>query len=238
MTAQKSFKRLVRARMARTGESYTAARAQLLAGSAGPAGSSAGGAVPKLVCSDERIRERTGRGWEDWFALLDGWGAPELPHTEIARRVAAELDLDPLAWNVQAVVTSFEWTRGMREVGQRVGSAGFVASASKTIAAGAEEVFMAVADPSRRAGWLEDVELSERTATKPTSARFDVGDGSTRLLVTVTAKGTSKSTIAVEQSRLSSQDEREQRKAFWRDALGTLKVQLEADAVADAEAGR
>ena len=34
MTVQKSFKRLVRARMAKTGESYAAARAQLLAGAA------------------------------------------------------------------------------------------------------------------------------------------------------------------------------------------------------------
>ena len=32
MTVQKSFKRLVRKRMTKTGESYTAARAQLLAG--------------------------------------------------------------------------------------------------------------------------------------------------------------------------------------------------------------
>lgn len=32
MTVQKSFKRLVRARMAKTGESYTAARARLFRG--------------------------------------------------------------------------------------------------------------------------------------------------------------------------------------------------------------
>src|SRR5690606_1895404 len=90
MTTQKSFKRLVRARMAKTGESYTAARAQLLAGAdhASAADAVTGEAVPKLVCPDERIRERTGRGWEEWFALLDEWGAPNMSHTEIARRVA------------------------------------------------------------------------------------------------------------------------------------------------------
>jgi hypothetical protein len=54
MTVQKSFKRLVRARMAKTGESYTAARAQLLAG---VDRGSTHEELPQLACSDERIRE-------------------------------------------------------------------------------------------------------------------------------------------------------------------------------------
>ena len=57
MTVQKSFKRLVRARMAKTGERYTAARAQLLAGV--DEGRYADREIPQLACSDERIRERT-----------------------------------------------------------------------------------------------------------------------------------------------------------------------------------
>ena len=77
MTVQKSFKRLVRARMAKTGESYTVARAQLLA-RVGPAPGKQE-EVPWLACSEERIRERTGRGWEEWFDLLDSW----------ARRISA-----------------------------------------------------------------------------------------------------------------------------------------------------
>ena len=71
MTRQKSFKRLVRARMEKTGESYTAARAALLAGDEPQRASVA------LATSDEAIRERTGRGWEEWFDLLDEWGAAE-----------------------------------------------------------------------------------------------------------------------------------------------------------------
>ena len=66
MTRQKSFKRLVRTRMEKTGESYTAARAMLLAADE-PDGA-------WLATSDETIRERTGRGWEEWFDLLDDVG--------------------------------------------------------------------------------------------------------------------------------------------------------------------
>src|ERR1700753_159576 len=114
MTEHKSFKRLVRARMEKTGESYTTARARVLR-----ADEPATAPALRLATSDERIRERTGRGWEEWFAALDEWGATERPHREIARWLAEQQGLDPLAWNVQAVVSSYELTRGVREVGER-----------------------------------------------------------------------------------------------------------------------
>jgi hypothetical protein len=87
MTRQRSFKRLVRARMEKTGESYTAARAVLLAAET-PA--------PALATSDAAIRERTGRGWEEWFDALDEWGGGERSHREIARWVGEQLGVVPL----------------------------------------------------------------------------------------------------------------------------------------------
>jgi hypothetical protein len=69
MTSQRSFKRLVRARMEKTGESYAAARATLLAAEEPKATEG-----PALSMSDEAIRSKTGRGWEQWFDLLDEWG--------------------------------------------------------------------------------------------------------------------------------------------------------------------
>jgi hypothetical protein len=57
--------------------------------------------------SDEAIRRRTGRGWEEWFDLLDEWGAAERPHREIARWVAEQLGIEPLVWDAQAVTTSY-----------------------------------------------------------------------------------------------------------------------------------
>jgi hypothetical protein len=222
MTVQKSFKRLVRARMAKTGESYTAARAQLLAG---VDQGSTHEELPQLACSDERIRERTGRGWEEWLDLLDSWGAQSMGHSEIVRRVG---ELPGVAgWDTQAVAMSFERARGKRAVGERIGGDGFVATASKTITAGAEQVFMAFVDPSRRAVWLPEAVLSERMVSKPKAARFDVGDGTSRLLVTVEPKGPAKSTVVLEHSKLADADEREARKTYWRHALATLQTELE-----------
>jgi len=71
MTRHKSFKRLVRSRMEKTGESYTAARASLL-GAEEPKATER----PPLTTSEEAIRRRTGRGWEEWFDMLDEWGRP------------------------------------------------------------------------------------------------------------------------------------------------------------------
>ena len=110
MTTQRSFKRLVRSRMEKTGESYTAARAQLLAATSRSA--------PRSLTSDETIRERTGRGWEEWFDLLDEWGAAERTHREIARWLAEQQGVHPLAWNVQAIVEQLRAHPRGRPVGE------------------------------------------------------------------------------------------------------------------------
>jgi hypothetical protein len=213
MTRQKSFKRLVRARMEKTGESYTAARSMLLSAND----------TTWLATTDEAIRERTRRGWEEWFDQLDEWGAEDMTHRDIARRVAAELAIDPLAWNAQAITMSYERTRGMRAAGERPD--GFAITAQKTVPVPAERLFDAFTDAALRAQWLPEDQLRERTATKPKSARFDWADGATRVNVTFIAKG-ERSTVALEHSRLADTDEADRMKAFWRERLSTLKAQL------------
>src|SRR5262249_19542391 len=88
------------------GESYAAARAKLLAAN----GKAADGVT--LTMSDEAIRTRTGRGREEWFDLLDDWGAAERSHTEIARWINKEQGLD--GWSSQSVTVSYERAGGGR----------------------------------------------------------------------------------------------------------------------------
>ena len=220
MTEHKSFKRLVRARMAKTGESYTAARAMLLRGE-----EPAGAAEVRLATSDEKIRERTGRGWEEWFGMLDEWGAAGRSHRETARWLAEQQGLHPLAWNVQAVASSYERARGLREPGEK--NDGFAITASKTVGVPVERLYDAFVDDSLRTDWLPDGQLSARTATKPRSARFDWGEGQTRVNVTFLAKGENKSTIALEHRRMASADEAKRMKNYWRTSFAALKGELE-----------
>jgi hypothetical protein len=220
MTRQRSFKRLVRSRMEKTGESYTAARANLLT-----ATEPAVAEQPRLATSDEEIRRRTGRGWEEWFDLLDEWGAAERPHREIARWVAEQQGIHPLAWNAQAVVGGYELARGLRVVGEFPD--GFRVSVSKTVAVPVERLFDAFVDDALRERWLPGGDLRERTATRPRSARFDWGDGATRVHVTFAAKDDAKSTVSIQHIRLADAAEAERTRALWRERVATLKEVLE-----------
>ena len=218
MTAHKSFKRLVRSRMEKTGESYTAARARLLAGDEPQRIS--------LATSDEAIRERTGRGWEEWFDLLDEWGAADKTHREIARWLAGQQGIHPLAWNAQAIAGSYERARRGRQVGQH--EDGFTVTATKTVAVPVERLYAAFVDSSVRRRWLPDGELRERTVIEPRSARFDWGDGATRVHVAFAAKGDAKSTAALSHERLPDGAEAERMKTFWRERVAGLKEVLES----------
>lgn len=218
MTRQRSFKRLVRSRMEKTGESYTAARRSLLA-----AGEPKATTGPMLTVSDEVIRRRTGRGWEEWFDLLDNFGAVERPHSEIARWLASEHGID--GWSSQSVTVSYERARALRAVGERPD--GFSVTASRTVAVPVDRLYHAFVDESVRERWLPDGDLRERTASKPKSARFDWGDGETRVIVGFIPKGEAKSTVALEHARLADGEEAERMRAYWRDRVAALKEMLE-----------
>lgn len=219
MTTQKSFKRLVRARMEKTGQSYTAARAALLRADGPP--QDADGSV--FTVSDAVIRRRTGRGWEEWLDLLDAWGAVDRRHGEITGWLAEEHEAD--GWSSQSIAVSYERARGLRGVGER--HDGFAASATKTVAVPVERLYDAFTDDRLRARWLPAGELRRRTATRPRSARYDWADGSTRVIVSFEGKGETKSTIALSHERIADAAQAQQLKAYWRERVAALKELLE-----------
>jgi uncharacterized protein YndB with AHSA1/START domain len=217
MTRQKTFKRLVRSRMEKTGESYTSARSALLT----PEDPKAAGVV--LPMSDEGMVRRTGRGWEEWFDLLDEWGARDRPHKEIAEYVREEAGAD--GWSSQAVTVGYERARKLRAVGEK--DDGFAISASKTVAVAVERLYDAFVDESERRLWMPDADLRERVATRPKGARFDWGEGPTRVLVGFEAKGDAKSLVALQHVKLADAEEADRMKALWRERLSALKEMLE-----------
>jgi uncharacterized protein YndB with AHSA1/START domain len=224
MTRQKSFKQSVRARMEKTGESYSEARRQLLAKAERRAESATVEGYEELM-SDEAIRRRTGKRWGEWFAILDASGAVDRKHGEIAAWLSEKHGVD--GWSAQSLTVGYERARGLRASGERPGG-GFSATASKTIAVPVERLFETFTDESERRRWLPDGNLRERTSTSPKSARFDWEDGSTRVIVGFEAKGDAKSLVALEHERLPDADSAEEMKAFWRERLTALKERLEA----------
>jgi hypothetical protein len=201
MTTQKTFKRRVRARMAKTGESYTSARRMLI--EARPA--------------DEKVIAATGRGWNAWFARLDHAGAVSWGHTAMARWLREEHGVP--SWWSQSITVAFEQARGLRVPGQVAG--GFTANASRTIGVPVPRLFEAWDDVALGLG------LRLRTATAPRSSRWDYVDGASRVLVGFEAVGETRSRIALSHERLSGSEELEEMKRFWRERLLELKASLE-----------
>ena len=218
MTSHRSFKRLVRARMAKTGESYMAARSSLLA-AADPVSSD----LPALTMSDTAIERRTGRGWEAWFDILDDGGMSDRSHTEIARWLTATQGID--GWSSQAVTVGYERARGRRAVGERPD--GFSISASKTVGVPVERLFDAVVDDAERATWLPDGGLRTRTTIRPRSARFDWDDGTTRVNVGFTPKDDGRSVVTLAHERIADAAEADRMKGFWRERFAVLRAALE-----------
>jgi hypothetical protein len=226
MTRQKSFKAGVRSRMAKTGERYTAARRQLIERTSRAEGSPATEArdnVPEMLTSDEAIRDGTGRGWDEWFAILDAWGATEHSHPEIARWLVEEQGL--AGWWAQSITVGYERARGMRAKHQT--ASGFSISVNRTVAVSAERLSDAFTDAALRQRWLPGTELTERTSRRARSARFDwPGDGSV-VVVGFTAKGADKTQVGLVHEKLPDSQAAERMKAFWRERLGVLKGLLE-----------
>lgn len=238
MTKQKSFKGRVRARMDKTSESYTTARRQLLAKAgakadpeaptqpAEPAATPPGDAPEaKRPYSEQAIRANTGRGWDEWFALLDEWGGAERPHPEIVRWLVGEHGVP--GWWAQGVTVGYERARGLRAPGQRRGGL-FEVNASKTVAVPVDRLYEAFTDPALRERWLPGAPVEVRSAQPAKSFRANWGDGSTRLVVWFTARGESKSQAALVHERLPDAGTADKLKLFWRERMAALKQLLEA----------
>ena len=172
------------------------------------------------------IRRATGRDYDEWFALLDQWGAPGRPFREISDWLTGEHDVS--RWWAQKLIVEYEQARGLRPPGIRPDGT-FTVGATKTVAVPVERLFHAVVDPQQRERWLPGAMLRQRAARPQRSARFDWADDDTRISVTFEAKSDTKSQLALQHERLPDPQTAQQTKTFWQQRLTVLKAELEAD---------
>jgi hypothetical protein len=177
--------------------------------------------MPRI--GDATVREKTGNGWKEWFALLDHAGAAQRPHAEVARSLVEEHGLS--GWWSQSVTIEYELARGLRDEHERPD--GFQVGATRTIAATRAEVWRAWEAEAVRERWLPGAKLEVRTATKPKTMRLDWGDGG-HLAVYLDESG-EKTRLAVQHEQLPDWEAAERWKAFWRERVGALKDLLEKE---------
>jgi Domain of unknown function (DUF4287) len=213
MTESKHLKRRVRERMAKTGERYAAARAQVVAKAAEPEPEAAPEAPP--ATSPGAVRAATGRDLRDWYALLDEHEATAWSHTEMARWLREEQGV--AGWWAQSVTVSYERARGLRQVHET--SRGFEAGASRTIGLPAAELFGALHER------MSAEAVGVRTATPPRSARYDLPEG--RMHLVVEPKDEGRATVFLVHHKLAGAEAVERHKARWRAWLAEAKAELE-----------
>jgi uncharacterized protein YndB with AHSA1/START domain len=226
MTRQKSFKERIRARMDKTGESYATARRQLIEKSeAEQRKRKTPQSVSPVRTNDEALRAATGRTYNEWFKLLDKWGAKEQKHREIARWLSGEQGVD--GWWSQHVTVAYEQERGLRAPGQRPDGT-YSVSASKTVDVAVKTLYEAFHDEETRAHWLGEFELVVRSTRPSKSMTAAWEDTSTRLTVSFEPKGSGKSVVALAHERIPDARQADDLKTFWRERLVLLKKMLES----------
>ena len=248
MPREKDLKRLVRARMKKTGEAYSAARAHILksprrksrpagdtvsrltppAAPAAPASPAAPAAPTQKQyaelagMSNAIILEKTGRTWEDWVHVLDGHGADRLAHSEIAKILSTRYKVP--SWWTQMVTVGYERLKGLRARGQRRDGT-YEASKSRTFDVPVATLFEAWADAKIRRRWLDEPGVMVRTATAPKSMRLGWPD-STIIAVGFTAKGPAKSAVALAHTKLPDRETADRLKRYWTERLDELRKEV------------
>jgi len=220
VTINKDFKKLVRARMQKTGESYAAARAQLMAEPPPP---DVDEYADLAGMSDQAVRKKTGKTWLQWTQALDPLGARDMDHTAIAALVRQRWP-DMGGWWAQTVTVGYERIRGLREVGQLC-TGSFAASKSKTFKVPIGTLYAAFAAEEVRDRWMGEP-TAVRTAHPDRSMRLTWPDG-TIVAFWFTDKGPGKCSVSVQHDKLDSQERRELEKEQWGERLSDLKALLD-----------
>lgn len=235
MTVDKDRKRIIRARMQKTGESYTAARAQILTinqktSKTQTAPAAAVAAAPRVDyaalagMSDDKVSAKTGRTWQEWMRALDADGAAKMPHGEIAALVSGTHGVG--SWWSQTVTVGYERIKGLRERGQRRDGA-YEAGKTKTFDVPAKTLFDAWASDTARRRWLKGVKTTVRTATSPKTVRLQ-WPGNTIVVIGITPKGETKSVVSVVHTKLLDKAASDAVKKEWTTHLDALSTFLTA----------
>lgn len=219
MPKNKDLKRLIRARMTKTGESYTTARMHLLADEL---------PLPRdyekvAGVSDEAVRNATGRDWRSWAEILDAADASQWPHARIARWLV-ETHGVPSWWN-QTVTVAYERFRGLREIGQRRGG-GYDVGRTRTVAVPLEHLRRAFEDDRFRDRWLHDIVLDRVPSRSTRSLRFRTPEGGT-VVAWFEPKTGDKASVSVQLEGLESREAADAAREAWGRRLDALKGLLE-----------
>ncbi|MCW3077024.1 MAG: hypothetical protein JWO32_1633 [Bacteroidetes bacterium] len=179
----------------------------------------------RKIITDKLVVEKTGKTLEEWFMVLDEKGAKQFTTKEIYKLVNHLKGLEALGeWNQNLLATSYQWSRGIRERGQKEN--GFEISVSKTIHVPVHQLYNAMIHEQTRKKWLKE-KIIIKKATENKSARITWNDGSSALSIDFYTKAQDKTQIVIQHLKIKNSDEAASLKEFWSERLENLKKLLE-----------
>lgn len=183
------------------------------------------GWVAEPESSDEVIKAKTGRGWDEWVALIDAGPGRDAGHTAIATWLREAHDVHP--WWAQGVTVGYERITGIRLPGQMPDGT-FTVSRSRTLPGSVAAMRALLLDDGARAGLLPRLRSRLRSSPTAKQLRFDLvddasGDGAGVLAVSVDeAKSGVK--LVITHEKLPSMPAADEWKALWSGWITDLEL--------------
>ena len=174
--------------------------------------------------SDEAVKAKTGKTWEEWFRILDAAKAKTMTHTQIASHLHEDLSVP--GWWCQMVAVRYEQERGLRARGETC-RGDYAANRSRTLKAPLARLYRAFSDPAARRRWLAGapIEVTKATANKSIRAKWGATKG--RISFYFYAEGAGKARVAVDHMGIESAEEAQRMKTWWAERLDRLQGQIE-----------
>ena len=168
------------------------------------------------------VGDATGRTWDDWRTVLDGWNAGSMTHQQIARRLQDEEQVTH--WWAQTLTVAYEQHIGRRLPGQ-ASDGTFSTSASRTVDGDLDDVFARWLDVVVGLEHRTDVEITREpsTSTKASYRYWRVGfaDGS-RVELGATQVRPGRVRIGLGHERLPGAHDVDRWRGFWRSLLAEV----------------
>lgn len=200
--------------MAKEGERHSAARETLI-DQAAPDSAPTWAATPET--GDEAVRSATGRGWDEWCAVIDAWPGHTDGHTAIAAYLQDQHQLD--GWWAQSVTVGYERIAGRRLPYQRPDGT-FSAGKSRILSTDHAALRAMLLDDADRADLFPGIQTELRSRPTSKVLRLAVGGGIAQVSLEPLEDGRVKAVI--DHEGLPSYDDVQRWKQYWSEWLAAI----------------
>lgn len=166
----------------------------------------------------DAVSNATGRGWEEWFHILDSAGAGSLPHKDIESYLYETQGLSN--WWSRMVANGYEQACGRRA--SRFQENSCTVSVSKSFRASADVLFKAWVDETLRERWLPGYPIMIRKAVPQRSMRITWTDEISGLVIEFAETGSASCRMEVRHVNLPTSELAGRMQSFWNAALERL----------------